>query len=183
MSNSLHVDAHLDDVFPGLRLAHPRLAPPGGRMHHGGTAIGIELDQPAGMHAEPRARRHAPLRRADQRVDASRVAGGERVEVGRQRLARPLQGVAGFLVEPPARLRLGARDARRHAALAHHPADAEGTIGKSAGGMEIDRQVRIALLGQERPQPRRSAGVERAFGGDPFAASGPAGVRRALGAG
>ncbi len=151
------------------------------RVHHGDTAVGIELDQPARMHAEPRAGRHLPLLRADHGVDAGRVAHRERAQFGGERLARPLQLVAGLFVERPAGLRHRARHAGRHAAFAQHAAHAEGAVGKAARRVKVDRQVRVALAREKRAQPGRGSGVERALGGDPLAAARAARVGAAFG--
>jgi hypothetical protein len=144
------------------------------------AAVGAKLNQLAGMDSEPRARRHLPDLAADQRVDAGRIAACDTAQFGVERFSRLLQRPAGFIAGPDAAGRAGSRHPGRHLALAQEPADDHRLLLQPARGLKEDRQLAPAELGQERPQPLRSAEVELALGGDPFAAARAARVRLAF---
>src|SRR5439155_1639132 len=125
------------------------------RRLHPGVAVAVDERDRGGVDSEPDGGPELTYRRPDQRVDAGRVAhGAVGVELSLQILAAALELVAGGLARllGVAALRHGPGDAGGQPALTHEAADRERSGDRSAGRMEIDRQLALAKPVQQRAQ-------------------------------
>ncbi len=179
----------IDPHFPEI-VGEPSIAPVHGVAHdmrrrlHPGVTVGIDERDRGGVDSETDGRPELPHRRPDQRVDAGRVAHGPvGLELSRQILAAALEFVAGGLSRllGVAALRQGPGDAGGQPALTHEAADRERSGHRSAGRMEIDRQLALAEPVQQCAQALRRAAIDHAVGGDPLVAAPPASMRLSLG--